>query len=106
MRVPLEWLKVYVPIEATAEEVGAHLTMGGLEVEGIEESPLGAVLDVYITPNRGDCLSMVGVAREVAALYDLPLNLPEPPRSAVFDGGTGQTEAAFIPITTLRDPGS
>ena len=81
MRVPLEWLKVYVPIEATAEEVGTRLTMGGLEVEGIEDSPLGPVLDVYITPNRGDCLSLVGVAREVAALYDLPLKLPEPPHS-------------------------
>ena len=74
MRVPLEWLKQYVAVTATAEEIGVRLTMGGLEVEGIEESAIGPVLDVYITPNRGDCLSMVGVAREVAALYDLPLN--------------------------------
>ena len=81
MRVPLEWLKQYVAVKATAEEIGVRLTMGGLEVEGIEDSALGPVLDVYITPNRGDCLSMVGVAREVAALYDLPLNPPAPPQS-------------------------
>lgn len=81
MRVPLEWLKHYVPVTATAPEVGTKVTMGGLEVEGIEESALGPVLDVYITPNRGDCLSLVGVGREVAALYALPLNMPLPPVS-------------------------
>ncbi len=36
------------------------------------------VLDLEITPNRPDCLSLIGVAREVAALYGLPLRLPEP----------------------------
>jgi len=34
------------------------------------------VLDVDITPNRGDCLSILGVARELAALYGLPLKRP------------------------------
>ena len=61
MRVPLEWLREYCAVEASAEEVGVKLTMGGLEVEGIEESALGPVLDVYITPNRGDCLSVVAL---------------------------------------------
>ena len=82
MQVPLSWLKEFVPIEATAEEVGARLTMGGLEVEGIEESEIGKVLDVYITPNRGDCLSIAGVARETAALYGVPLHIPAPPASS------------------------
>ncbi|MCH5277307.1 MAG: phenylalanine--tRNA ligase subunit beta [Desulfovibrionaceae bacterium] len=34
------------------------------------------VLDISITPNRGDCLSVLGFAREVAAAYGLPLTLP------------------------------
>ncbi len=34
------------------------------------------VLDISITPNRGDCLSVLGIAREVAAVYGLPLTLP------------------------------
>lgn len=34
------------------------------------------VLDISITPNRGDCLSVLGFAREVAAAYHLPLTLP------------------------------
>jgi len=36
-----------------------------------------AVLDVEITPNRGDCLSIIGLAREVAAIYGLKLNVPK-----------------------------
>ncbi len=35
------------------------------------------VFDIGITPNRADCLSVLGVAREVAAAYDLPLHIPQ-----------------------------
>lgn len=34
------------------------------------------VIELAITPNRPDALSIVGVAREVAALFDLPLTIP------------------------------
>jgi phenylalanyl-tRNA synthetase beta chain len=34
------------------------------------------VLDIAITPNRGDCLSVLGIAREIAALFNLPLKRP------------------------------
>ncbi len=95
MRVPLEWLRQYVNIEATAEEIAMRLTMGGLEVEGIEKSALGPVLDVYVTPNRGDCLSVVGVAREVAALFSLPLHPPVPP-SSKEGGATAEQTSVTI----------
>lgn len=35
--------------------------------------PEDAVIEIEITPSRGDCLSVIGVAREVAARYGLPL---------------------------------
>jgi phenylalanyl-tRNA synthetase beta chain len=40
------------------------------------------VLDIAITPNRGDCLSILGLAREIAALFDLRMKPPRirPPR--------------------------
>lgn len=119
MRVPLGWLKDYVDIAASAEEVAHRLTMGGLEVEGIEDAEtvrsnalkqgatgeaadaaagLAPVLDVYITPNRGDCLSMIGVAREVAALYDVPLKLPQLPVSEA--GGDAATQTSV----TIESP--
>lgn len=78
MRVPIEWLKEYVPVQAEPEELAHRLTMAGLEVEAIEHDEGEPVLNVKVTPNRGDCLSMVGVAREVAALYGLPLHHPMP----------------------------
>ncbi len=34
------------------------------------------VLDISITPNRADCMSVLGIAREVALAYDLPLTMP------------------------------
>ena len=34
------------------------------------------VLDLEITPNRPDCLSMVGMAREVGAMYQQPVAWP------------------------------
>ncbi|MBN1130640.1 MAG: phenylalanine--tRNA ligase subunit beta [Chitinispirillaceae bacterium] len=38
--------------------------------------PEDAVIEIEIVPSRGDCLSMVGVAREIAARYRLPLKSP------------------------------
>ncbi len=35
------------------------------------------VFDIGMTPNRADCLSVLGIAREVAAYFDLPLNMPK-----------------------------
>ncbi|HXG24942.1 MAG TPA: phenylalanine--tRNA ligase subunit beta, partial [Chthonomonadales bacterium] len=73
MRLPVEWIKEYVPVEADAEELAHRLTMAGLEVEEIEETEQGVVLNITVTPNRGDCLSVIGVARELAAIYGVAL---------------------------------
>ncbi len=35
------------------------------------------VLEIGVTPNRADCLSVLGLAREVALAYNLPLTMPE-----------------------------
>ena len=66
MRVPLEWLKEYVTIRLTPEALAERLTMAGLEVVGIERHDGQPVLELEITPNRADCLSVIGIAREVA----------------------------------------
>ena len=49
------------------------------------------VLDIAITPNRGDCLSILGIAREVAALFGLKLKQPAV-KSAMLKPRAGQTE--------------
>ncbi len=68
MKIPLEWLKEFVPIRLSPKELADRLTTAGLEVKVIEESAAGAVFEAEITPNRPDWLSIFGVAREVAAV--------------------------------------
>ncbi|MEW6570885.1 MAG: phenylalanine--tRNA ligase subunit beta [Nitrospirota bacterium] len=76
MRVPYEWLKEFIDITATAEEVCSKLTMIGLEVESVESIEGDVVFEVNITPNRPDCLSMLGIARELSAIFHLSLRMP------------------------------
>ncbi len=40
---------------------------------GLEDT----LLEINVTPNRGDCLSLIGIAREISALFDRPLSLPD-----------------------------
>jgi phenylalanyl-tRNA synthetase beta chain len=76
MRVPFEWLKEFIDITASAEEVADKLTMIGFEVEAIERFEDDTILEVNVTPNRPDCLSIIGIAKEVSAAYKLPITLP------------------------------
>lgn len=68
MRVPLEWLKEFVDVKTSPEKLAEVLTMGGLEVEAVESQGGSTIFELGVTPNRADCLSIIGVAREVAAL--------------------------------------
>ena len=52
-------------------ELNSNLKPGTPFVDVV--GPPDQVIELEITPNRPDCLSMIGIAREVSALYDLPL---------------------------------
>ena len=54
--------------------------------------------EIGLTPNRPDCLSVVGVAREVAAMAEAPLRLPEP---VINENDTLVAEKTSV---TLEDP--
>jgi phenylalanyl-tRNA synthetase beta chain len=58
---------------------------------GLDDS----VLEIEITPNRPDCLSVVGVARELSALTGTPLRLPE---TTVKEAGEAVSELARVRI--------
>lgn len=77
MKVSFEWLKNFVETTASPAEVSERLTMVGLEVEGMEALDGDTIYEVNVTPNRPDCLSILGIAREVAAAFEIPLILPE-----------------------------
>ncbi|MBN2653818.1 MAG: phenylalanine--tRNA ligase subunit beta [Nitrospirae bacterium] len=76
MKVSYNWLKEIAGIDAPVSEAAHRLTMTGLEVEGIEHIQDDCVLEVNVTPNRPDCLSIIGIARELSALYKTSLNMP------------------------------
>lgn len=63
MKLPLNWLKKFVDVNESIQAVADRFYSLGFEVESIE----GDILDLEITPNRGDCLSILGLAREYAA---------------------------------------
>jgi len=86
MRISFEWIKDFVDISASAEEAAHRLTMSGLEIEGMETVDGDVVMEVNVTPNRPDCLNVLGTAREVAAAFGLPLKKPEASIGALEKG--------------------
>jgi phenylalanyl-tRNA synthetase beta chain len=84
MKVVYNWLKDFVDVPATAQDLAARLALHGTNVASVESQPLGGVIDAEITSNRPDCLGIYGIAREVGAIYKLPLKsvAPNPAESA------------------------
>lgn len=78
MIVSHNWLKDYVDFSADHDELVDRLTMSGLNHEGTELIGDDQAIDLEVTSNRVDCLGHIGVAREIAALYDLELKVPDP----------------------------
>lgn len=77
MKISLQWLNDYVDHKLKADELVHRLTMAGLEVEEVLDAGHTKVLQMEITPNRPDCLSILGVAREVSAICQKKLNFPK-----------------------------
>jgi phenylalanyl-tRNA synthetase beta chain len=72
MKVTLSWIREFVDVTATAEEIGARMGLRGLPLESLELHGDDVVLDFEVTANRPDCMSIRGIAREIAAAYQLP----------------------------------
>ena len=70
MKYLLSFLQDYVEITESPEKLAADLSMFAHEVESIEKVGDDVVFDLEITPNRGDCLSHLGLARQIAAMYN------------------------------------
>ncbi len=73
MKVLVSWIRDFVDVPGTPDEIGARMSLRGLVLDGIEHRGDDAVLDFDVTANRPDCLSILGIAREMATVYGLPL---------------------------------
>jgi phenylalanyl-tRNA synthetase beta chain len=77
MKVLLSWLREFVDVPGSAEEIGATMSVRGFAVEGIDPTGDGdSVIDFEVTGNRPDCMSIAGMAREIATAYGVPLRDP------------------------------
>jgi phenylalanyl-tRNA synthetase beta chain len=102
VRVPLSWLRDYVDVQQTPEQLAERLTLLGMEVKGIERwgadwqnVVVGELLEVRKHPNAdrlsltrvttgdGDALEIVCGATNIAAGQRVPVALP----GAVLPGG-------------------
>ena len=73
MKVLLSWIREFVDVPESAEEIGRLLSVRGLALEGLEALGDDVVMDFDVTANRPDCLSMIGIAREIATAYNRPM---------------------------------
>src|SRR5579862_3241239 len=78
MKIVYNWLNEFVEVTAPAAELRSRLSLAGIAIDSVEETPAGPVLDAEITANRPDCLGHYGIAREVAAIYRLPVKTLQP----------------------------
>jgi phenylalanyl-tRNA synthetase beta chain len=77
MDISYNWLKDLVGLDLNPQEVAEKLTGVGLAVEGIHAHKDDFVFDIDLTSNRGDCLSHLGVARELSAITGCGLRIAD-----------------------------
>jgi len=90
MKLSAQWIRDYVHLTVDDRRLAGDLTDVGLGVEGIEGRGADTVFEMEIGTNRPDAMNHYGVAREAAAIYDLPLKaasgfpLPAPAAAEPF----------------------
>jgi phenylalanyl-tRNA synthetase beta chain len=97
MKISPQWVREFVDLTVDDQRLAEDLTGVGIAVEGISGSGPDTVFEMEIGTNRPDAMNHYGVAREAAAIYDLPLK----PLSAV----SLQPSAKSTPFTiTVEEP--
>ncbi|HSS19594.1 MAG TPA: phenylalanine--tRNA ligase subunit beta [Pyrinomonadaceae bacterium] len=95
MLISYNWLRDLTDTKLTPLELRERLTMVGLAIDAIEEAGGNAVLDVEVPSNRPDCLSHIGVAREVAVIEKSKV---ENPKSKVFQRAGKASDSSSVEI--------
>jgi phenylalanyl-tRNA synthetase beta chain len=89
MKLSPHWIRDFVPLTVDNARLGDDLTSVGMAVEGVSAEGEQTVWEMEIGTNRPDAMNHYGVAREAAAIYDVPLKpiapkLPLVTRTAAF----------------------
>ncbi|MBN1854222.1 MAG: phenylalanine--tRNA ligase subunit beta [Pirellulales bacterium] len=83
MIVSWNWLKEYVALSMSPDELTHRLTLSGLNLEGSERIGEDLAIDLEVTSNRPDCLGHIGVAREIAVLFGGKFTIPRAEPKAI-----------------------
>jgi phenylalanyl-tRNA synthetase beta chain len=75
MKLSAHWIRDFVDLAVDDRRLAEDLTGVGIAVEGISGAGEDTVFEMEIGTNRPDAMNHYGVAREAAAIYDLPLKL-------------------------------
>ena len=104
MKVLLSWLREFVDVREDADEIARVMSLRGFAVEGIERiGTEHTVIDFEVTGNRPDCMSVLGMAREIATAFQLPLKMRLTGPASMAD--SSKRGPATQPITiTLENP--
>ncbi|MGA8441992.1 MAG: phenylalanine--tRNA ligase subunit beta [Candidatus Sulfotelmatobacter sp.] len=73
MKLSSQWIRDFVELTVDDRRLAEDLTAAGIAVEGITGAGVDTVFEMEIGTNRPDAMNHYGVAREAAAIYDLPL---------------------------------
>ena len=79
MKLSSDWIRDFVDLTVDDRRLAEDLTNVGISVEGISGTGADTVFEMEIGTNRPDAMNHYGVAREAAAIYEVPLK----PLSAV-----------------------
>src|SRR5258706_15255664 len=77
MLISYNWLRDLTDTALTPLELRERLTMVGLAIDAVEEIEGGFVIDVEVPSNRPDCLSHIGIAREVSGIEKSKVQTPK-----------------------------
>ena len=66
--IPYSWLKDYIKTNAEPEDIAKILSLHSFSIEKIEKVGDDEIFEIEVTPNRGEALSVLGVARELKVL--------------------------------------
>jgi phenylalanyl-tRNA synthetase beta chain len=77
MRISFDWLKDFMEVKLDAAKAQGFLTMAGLEITSMADIDGDHVMEIEVTPNRPDCLSVLGIARELSAASGISIKLPD-----------------------------
>jgi len=96
VKLSAHWIRDFVDLTVDDRQLAEDLTDVGLGVEGIEGAGADTVFEMEIGTNRPDAMNHYGVAREAAAIYDLPLKPITPSLPSAAKAASSNSDIAAL----------